>query len=79
MKQLHLFVLAGVLTLIGLGLFVYKVVGLGFPLAPRTEVEVWTLQVRLTIDGGTGPIKATLQIPHKPPGFTILDENFVSR
>jgi hypothetical protein len=79
LKQLHLYVLAGVLTLIGLGLFVYKAFGLGFPLAPRTEVEVWTLQVRLTIDGGTGPIKATLQIPQDPPRFTILDENFVSR
>ena len=40
---------------------------------------MWTLQVRLTIDGGTGPIKATLQIPRDPPGFTILDEHFVSR
>lgn len=79
MRQLHLYVLAGVLTLIGLGIFLYKAFGLGFPVVPRGEVEVWTLQVRLTIDGGTGPIKATLQIPRDPPSFTILDENFVSR
>lgn len=79
MRQLHLYVLAGALTLIGLALFLYKIFGLAFPLAPRAEVEVWTLQVRLTIDSGTGPIKATLQIPRDPPRFTILSENFVSR
>lgn len=79
MRQLHLYVLVGVLTLVGLGVFLYKVFELGFPLAPRGEIEVWTVQVRLTIDGGTGPIKATLQIPRDPPRFTILEENFVSR
>jgi len=79
LRRLHLYVLAGVLTFIGLGIFLYKALGLGFPLAPRAEAEVWTLQVRVTIDGGTGPIKATLQIPRDPPRFTILDENFVSR
>ncbi len=60
MSRLHLYVLAGALTFIGLGLFLYKAFGLGFPLVPRAEVEVWTLQVRLTIDGGTGGRDTTI-------------------
>ena len=67
------------LAALGLGLFLYKAIALGFPLVPEIETEVWTLQARFTIDARTGPVKATLRIPHRPPGFTILDENFVSR
>jgi hypothetical protein len=77
--RLHLYALAGVLTLTGLGLFLYKAAALGFPLAPRTEIEVWTLQARFSVDPRPEPVKATLQIPSDPPGFDILDENFVSR
>lgn len=79
MRHLHLLVLAGLLTLTGLGLFLFKALALGFPLAPRAEVEVWTLQARFTVDSRSRPVKATLQIPKDPPGFAILDENFVSR
>ncbi len=79
MRQLHLYLLAALLTLLGLGLFLYKTLGLGFPMAPAEEVELWTLQVRFTVDSRTGPLKATLQIPRNPPRYTILDEHFVSR
>ncbi len=79
MKKLHLYILAALLTASGLGLFIYKTAYLGFPMAPKAEVEVWTLQVRFTVDARTGPVKATLQLPSRPPSYTILDEDFVSR
>jgi hypothetical protein len=79
LRKLHLHVLAALLTTVGLGLFLYKAVHLGFPLAPEAEVEVWTLQVRFTVDARTRPVKATLQVPSNPPFFSVLDEDFVSR
>ena len=37
------------------------------------------MQARFTVDSYTRPVKAVLQLPSKPPGYVILDENFVSR
>lgn len=79
MSRLHLYVLSGVLAAAGLALFGYKAVVLGFPLAPDETAEVWTLQARFTIEARNGPVRAVLQIPDEPSGFTILEENFVSR
>lgn len=79
MSRVHLYVLSAVLAAVGLGVFGYKAVVLGFPLLPDDQADVWTLQVRFTIDARSGPVRAVLQIPDEPPGFTLLDENFVSR
>ncbi len=79
MKKLPLYLTAGVLVALGLSLILYKVLALGFPLQPERESRVWTVQARFTIDGHTRPVKANLQILSSPPGFTVLDENFVSR
>jgi hypothetical protein len=79
MSRAHLLVLTAVLTLVGLGVFAYKVTVLGFPLMPEAEAEVWTVQARFSIEAGRQPVKAVLQIPDGKPGYSILDENFVSR
>lgn len=79
MSRLHLYLVAALLTLAGVGLFLYKVIALGFPLEPGAETEVWTVQARFSVEADRGPIKAILQIPKDPPGFTILHESFVSR
>ena len=79
MSRIPLWISAGLLAAVGLGLMAYKVVVLGYPLLPATESHVWTVQARFTIDSYTRPVKAVLQLPSKPPGFVILDENFVSR
>ena len=79
MKKAPLWITGALLTAAGLGLAMYKVVAFGFPLRPTEESQVWTVQARFTIDSYTRPVKAVLQIPFDPPGFAILDENFVSR
>jgi len=79
MKKAPLWISVGLLTAAGLGLALYKVVVFGFPLRPAEESQVWTVQARFTVDSYTRPIKVVLQIPIQPPGFAILDENFVSR
>ena len=79
MKRAHLYILTGLLTLVGLGVFAYKAAVLGFPLMPEAETRVWTVQARFSIQAGRQPVKALLQIPNGQPGYSILDENFVSR
>ena len=79
MKKLPLYLTAGFLAAVGLAMIGYKVSVLGFPLRPKSESSVWTVQARFTVDGHTRPVKAILQILSSPPGFTVLDENFVSR
>ena len=79
MNRAHLYLLSALLTLVGLGIFAYKAAVLGFPLLPETETKVWTVQARFSIEAGRQPVKAVLQIPTGQPGYSILDEKFVSR
>lgn len=79
MKKLPLYLTVAVLVVVGLALILYKVMVLGFPLQPDRERSIWTVQARFTVDGHTRPVKAILQILSSTPGFTVLDENFVSR
>jgi hypothetical protein len=69
------------LLLITLGslIFAYKYVRLGFPPLPDTQSEAWSIQARLQLDPRTGPVRASLALPARPSGFTISEENFISR
>lgn len=79
MKNLHVKILALTLTLMGVGLCYYKVTALGLPLVPTEKTEVWSVEARIVFEAGQEPIKLKLDIPNKPPGFIVLDEDFVSK
>ncbi|TDJ43882.1 MAG: hypothetical protein E2O52_09535 [Gammaproteobacteria bacterium] len=78
-RAYRVWVIALVLTIGGLSSSYYKWQVLGFPVAPREQTEVWTVEVTVRFEAGPGPIKASLYIPGLTPGFAILEENFVSR
>ena len=67
------------LILVGSLLFAYKVVRLGFPPLPDMESEAWSIQARLELEPRTGPARAFLVLPSRPTGYTVSDENFISR
>ena len=79
MKKTHIYVLAICLTVIGLGLFLYKALILDFPLVPETKSYIWNIEARVTFMAQNEPVKVSLFIPDKPQKFAILNENFVSR
>ncbi len=79
MKQRYVYVLAALLTVIGLSVFLYKWKVLGFPLTEDQETPVWTVEAAVGFDSGPGSIKAQLQVPSLTPGFRTLNENSVSR
>jgi hypothetical protein len=66
------------LTLGGL-IFTYKVFWLGFPAMPHATSEQWVVQARLEIHPLEGPVRASLILPARPPGFMVSEENFISR
>ncbi|GAB6068367.1 inactive transglutaminase family protein [Methylothermus subterraneus] len=78
MKNLHLKLLALALVAFALTLSAYKVVWLGLPLFPAEEIEVWSVEARLTFKAKGKPVKLRFALPKAPPGFLILDEDFVS-
>jgi len=79
MNQRYVYVLAALLTVIGLSLFWYKWQILGFPLGEDQEKPVWTIESAIRFDSGPGTIKVQLHVPTLTPGFRMLNENSVSR
>ncbi|WP_407354474.1 UUP1 family membrane protein [Luteimonas sp. R10] len=79
MKRWHLLALVLVLLATALSLIAYKVRVLGYPLTPAAEVESWIVEARLSFEPTGAALKAELAIPLDPPGYVLLDENFVSR
>jgi hypothetical protein len=72
-------VLAGILTVVGLAMFIYKWQLLGLPLDASQETPTWTVETTIRFDSGPGSINVHLQIPTLTPGFVTLDEFSVSR
>ena len=79
MKQRYVYALALALTAVGLSVFAYKWLVLGFPLSENQETPVWTIEATVRFDAGPGSIKVNLLIPTLTPGFRVLNENPVSR
>lgn len=67
-----------VFIVIGLAIFLHKNLQLDFPLTADKETEAWTIQAKLSFDADRRNIKAMLDIPNISPGYTKLDEYFIS-
>ena len=63
----------------GLALIAWKVNVYGYPLTPNSMSKTWTVQARLRVRPGDGPVAVTLTLPSATPGFGRLQEDFVSR
>ena len=63
MRNLHVYILAAVLTAIGLGLFAYKVLVAGLPLNARQATTAWEVESEVRITANGGPLKVSLSCP----------------
>ncbi|WP_043769916.1 UUP1 family membrane protein [Algiphilus aromaticivorans] len=77
--RLHLWLLALALTAVGVGTVWYKHSVLGFPLEAEATTDAWIVEARLGFEPIGGAVKAQLSLPESPPGYRILEENFISR
>lgn len=78
MRKLHVRLLALVLAVLGLWLAAYKVINLGLPLTPADKTEVWSVEARIEFNSAPGSVKLDFPILNQPPGFVIIDEDFIS-
>ena len=77
MHNLHVRLLSIGLAALGLSLAFYKVETLGLPLTPSTDASVWTVEARVSFKA-SGAVKTDFVLPRDPPGFWVLDEDFIS-
>jgi hypothetical protein len=77
-KRAHLYILAGSLTALAFGFFLYKYFVFGFPLAPEARTDVWRVEVRLQFEAQARPVKATMFIPARTAPLIVVDQSFVS-
>jgi len=70
--------IAGGLFFLGVGLTLYKVFSLGFPLLPGEYREVWTIESKINFKPTKGPVQVDLKLPESLAGWEILEEHFAS-
>jgi hypothetical protein len=78
LRNIHIYLLAGVLTLLAGSLFNYKVNYLKLPVKPAAQSQLWTIEARVAYKPTKGPSKIELLLPKQMDSFLILNETFVS-
>ena len=79
MGNRHVYILAALLTVGGLGLFLYKALVLAFPILPGEKSDLWDIEVQVNFTAHNKPAKVSLFIPRTSSRFAVLNENFISR
>jgi hypothetical protein len=79
MRKRHIYLLAAILCITGLGLVYLKVTRLGLPLKPDLESYIWTAEARVEFTGLRRAATVTLQLPADLREFIKLDEYFIAR
>lgn len=65
--------------ILGISICWFKVTRLGLPLVPTEKADVWTVEARIEFKARhDAAVKARFAIPRMPPGYTVVDESFVS-
>ncbi|MEM8662455.1 MAG: UUP1 family membrane protein, partial [Pseudomonadota bacterium] len=67
-SRTQIILIAGTLFILGVGLTLYKVVALGFPLFPGEYREVWTIESKINFSPSEGPIEVDLTLPENLAG-----------
>ena len=77
--QWHVPALAALLIATATGIAGYKSQVLGYPITPEASIDTWLVEAKLSFEAIGGATRAALKVPIDPPGYTVLDENFISR
>lgn len=84
MRSIRVFILAGLLTFVGLSIFLYKHLTLEFPLSPHVTYNSWHVEARIDLASknrwrATGqPLIYSMHLPHASDRFALADENIVA-
>jgi hypothetical protein len=79
MRNLHVHILAIGLMVFGIALTWAKVSHLGLPMLPDAQASTWVVEAQVEFTAIGKPVIVNLDIPNAVPGYTRLDEAFISR
>lgn len=63
-----------ILIVLGLSLAITRHVQLGIPFWPGEQKQAWLIEARIDFASLNQPVLASLNLPHHPPGFSIINE-----
>lgn len=75
----QVYIVAAVLALAGIGLFLYKLLVLEYPLFGQERVDIWNIEAHVVFRGTGRPVKLDLKVPKNTRRYVIVDEAFISR
>ncbi len=78
MNNRHLYWLTGLLTLVGLSIFLYKVLILHFPMQPDRLQTSWHIETRMEFTAQGNPVTARLLLPKSTAATPVFNESFVA-
>ena len=78
MRNLHLYILAAALSLVGICLFLYKIFVLELPLRPEARVQNWEVEARINFTARDAPLKLSVFLPGNEGPLTVIDQSFLS-
>ena len=78
MNKKHLYILCGLLVLIGVAVTAYRSLVLEFPLSPNETTPTWRIETRLEFEAKSAPVRIVMMVPGSEPGLTLFNESFVS-
>jgi len=77
-RQVSLYVIVGILMLVGIGLSVQRHYAFDIPWTPDAEQIVWSIEARVEFTATGGPVSVSLRRPTDQKDFSILDESAAS-
>ncbi len=78
MSRAHLYLLVSILTVLSLGIFLYKVFVLQFPLVNDRESPLWDVEAQVSFVARDRSAKVSLYIPRNAGRTVVMDESFIS-
>ena len=79
MNKVHIYLLALTLAVIGLGIFLYKILVFHFPLLPEAKARVWKVETKLTFVAKGEAVRVRLFLPWNSESYKVFNESFISR
>lgn len=73
MRNRQVYIVASILTLIGLAIFAYKILVSEFPMMPGETTQAWDVEARFVFEGSDTPVKASTFVPRDRPGVHVQD------
>jgi len=77
-SRIHLFFIIGLLLSLGLGGILYKKLVIGYPILPKQQSQVWTVEAHIKFNAEGGAVKVSFAVPGDQAAIGVLEEEGVS-